>query len=246
VDAAAGDLALTSHEPAASRQGFAVASLVLGLVGLFTFGLVVIGALLGFIFGVVALVKANDNPVEYGGKGKAIVGMGLCILSVTLMPVVLGVVAAIAIPSLLRARVSANETLAIAEVRKVAAAEAVYQAANGGYFDRPWCLANPTQCIPGHSGPSLIEARLGQSKPPRQGYQPWFHPGAAAPTRGGKTSPSSLTSFAYVLVPVAAGQTGVRSFCTDAAGRVCAYMAGRIDESSEMKGSCPSDCTDLP
>jgi type IV pilus assembly protein PilA len=236
---------LTSHEPTAARQGFAVASLVLGVVGLFTLGILVIGALLGFIFGVVAVVKANNEPAKYGGKGKAIVGMALCVLSLTLMPVVIGLVAAIAIPSVLRARVSANETQAIAEVRKVAAAEAVYQAANGGYFDRPWCLANPSQCIPGHSGPPLIEARLSLSQPPRQGYRPWFHPGPAAPSRGAKTSPSSVTSFAYVLVPVAAGQTGVRSFCTDASGRVCFYVAGRVDESSEMKGSCPQDCVDL-
>jgi type IV pilus assembly protein PilA len=236
---------LTSPEPTASRQGLAVASLVLGLVGLLTFGLLIIGALLGFIFGVAALVKATNDPAEYGGKAKAIVGMGLCVLSVTIMPAVLGIVAAIAIPSLLRARVSANETAAIAEVRNVAAAEAVYQAANGGYFDRPWCLANPSHCIPRHGGPSLIEARLGQSEP-RQGYRPWFHPGAAAPVRGVKASPSSLTAFAYVLIPVEPGQTGARSFCTDATGRICAYGAGSIDESEELKGSCPAGCEDLP
>jgi hypothetical protein len=230
--------------PAPRRQGLAVASLVLGIVGLFTLGILGIGALLGIVFGVMALVKANNEPAEYGGKGKAIAGIALCVMSVIVMPFVLGIVAAIVIPSLLRARVSANETAAIAEVRTVAAAEAAYQSANGGYFDTPSCLGSPSRCIPGHTGPALLEPSLSRLEP-RHGYIPWFHAGPAPSGGGPRVSPSSLTAFAYGLVPVAPGRTGVRSFCTDATGRICAYEAGRIDESDALLVSCPAACSDL-
>jgi Domain of unknown function (DUF4190) len=235
---------MMSVAPAQRRQGFAVASLVLGIVGLFTLGILGIGALLGIVFGVMALVKANNEPAEYGGKGKAIAGIALSLLSVLVMPFVIGIVAAIVIPSLLRARVSANEAAAIGEVRTVAAAEAAYQSANGGYFDTLSCLAGPSRCIPAHAGPSLLEPSASRLEP-RHGYEPWFHAGPGAPSGGPRVSPSSLTAFAYGLVPVAPGRTGVRSFCTDATGRVCAYEAGRIDESDELKGSCPATCEDL-
>src|SRR5438128_1754100 len=45
---------------------------------------------------------------------------------------VIGIVAAIAVPSLLRAKASANEANAIGETRVVIAAEASYQAVSGG------------------------------------------------------------------------------------------------------------------
>ena len=64
-----------------------------------------------------------------------------------------GIVAAIAIPSLLRARVSANEAAAIGDVREVITAEARYQKANAGYFDRLECLAAPETVHPRSSRP---------------------------------------------------------------------------------------------
>ena len=45
--------------------------------------------------------------------------------------VAIGIIAAIAIPSLLRARIAANEAMAIGNLRTVISAEAAYQSANG-------------------------------------------------------------------------------------------------------------------
>src|SRR5262249_18789190 len=98
------------------RRGLATASLVLGLLSLPSLGLLGLGAILSIVLGIVALVKANNAPAEYGGKGRAIVGIACGAISVLVMPAVLGIVAAIAIPSLLRARVSANEAAAIGDV----------------------------------------------------------------------------------------------------------------------------------
>ena len=108
------------------RKGYAIASLVLGILSLPTVGLLLVGAMTSVALGVVALVKASRQPEEYGGKGMAITGIILAAVSILIMPIVIGIVAAIAIPSMLRARVSANESAAIADVRAVIRAEVSY------------------------------------------------------------------------------------------------------------------------
>jgi hypothetical protein len=188
------------------------------------------------ILGVVALVKANREPEEYGGKGMAITGIVLAAVSILIMPMVIGIVAAIAIPSLLRARVSGNEAAALGDVRAVVIAEAEYQKVNGGYFDRLECLATPDQCIPGHHGPPVLDGRLLSTT--EKGYLRSFHPGPPLEAAPPKVSPTSLMAFAYVATPAVAGKTGVRTFCGDASGIIC-YATGAVVPEA---GACPANC----
>jgi hypothetical protein len=74
------------------------------------------------ILGIVAMVKANRRPNEYGGKGLAIAGIVLNGLGLLFLPVVV----AIAVPNLLAARRMANEAAAISTVRTISAAEQKY------------------------------------------------------------------------------------------------------------------------
>ena len=229
---------MTEGQPAKPRRGLAIASLVLGILGLPTIGLAGIGALAGIVLGIVALVKASREPAVYGGKAMAVIGIALSVMSVVLMPVVLGILAAIAIPSFLRARVSANEAAAIGDIRTVISAQAAYQSISGGYYGSLECLAAPAGCVPGYSGPELLDRELAAAVD-KGGYRRTFHPGPAAPG----SSPSSLTAYAYVAVPITPSQTGVRSFCGDASGRVCYEADG--SEPEVVDGSCPADCASL-
>ena len=69
---------------APKNTGFATAGMVLGILSLpfvccccgFPFNL------LGLIFSIIALGQINSNPERYGGKGMAIAGLVLCILSI--------------------------------------------------------------------------------------------------------------------------------------------------------------------
>lgn len=234
---------MTEAGSAKPRRGLAVASLVLGILGLPTIGLAGVGALVAIVLGVVALVKASREPAQYGGKGLAIAGIALSVFSVTVMPMVLGIVAAIAIPSFLRARVAANESAAIGDIRAVISAQVQYQTINGGYFGPIECLAAPGRCLPSYSGETLLPAELAAAVS-KQGYKRTFHAGPAA---GGTLPPSvsrsSLMSFAYVAVPLTASQTGVRSFCGDATGRICYKKDG--SEIEVVQGVCPDDCESL-
>jgi type II secretory pathway pseudopilin PulG len=215
---------------------------VLGVISICTFAGLGIGALVGTILGIVALVKANSSPATHGGKGLAIAGIVTSVLSVLAIPLI-GIVAAIMIPSLLRARVSANESMAIGDIRTVISAEATYQAANAGFYDNLDCLHAPARCIPGYpaTGPTFIDSSLLQTV--KGGYRRSFHPGPAAEAGGGSISPSSLQSFAYVAEPVTANQTGVRAFCGDSEGIICYTPSGRMPP--PVDGRCPSDCNPL-
>lgn len=226
---------------AQQRRGMAMASLVIGILSVPTAGLLLVGAVLSIVFGIVALVKANREPAEYGGKGLAIGGIVCGALSIVLIPV-LGIIAAIAIPSLLRARVSANEAATMGDVRTVISAEVAYQSAYG-HYDRLECLAAPTSCAPGREGaPSFLDAELARAEI-KTGYRRSFHPGPTlAETGASAASGSATTSFAYVAEPRELNRTGVRAFCGDSRGIIC-FTFGSMPEISG--GQCPESCEPL-
>jgi len=113
------------------RSGLATASLVLGILGVFSLGILLIGSLIGLILGIQAVLKANREPYAYGGKGVAIGGIvANSFAMLTIVPVAL--IAAIAIPNLMMARMAANEASAIGHLRTLATAEATYQSTVGG------------------------------------------------------------------------------------------------------------------
>jgi len=226
------------------RQGMAVSSLVLGILSFVTCGGLLIGPIAGLVLGIVAAVRAGRQPAEYGGKGLAIGGIvtnGICLV---LAPVFVGMIAAIAIPSLLRARVSANEAATIGDVRTVISAEAAYQSANGGLYEgRLECLGEPSSCLPGYTGPSFLDQTLA-SLQVKNGYRRHLEVAERREVRAAaqKVSPTSVGGYAYVAVPVNRGQTGVRAFCGDATGIVCYTPDG--GEPRVTDGSCDvSSCT---
>ena len=105
------------------------------------------------VLGIIALTRANRKPQVYGGQGFAIGGIAASALSLLVAIPLAGIVAAIAIPSLLRARVAANETATLADIRTVITAETRYQAVNRRCFGPLECLAAPATCLPAYSGP---------------------------------------------------------------------------------------------
>jgi hypothetical protein len=87
----------TGTVSAQKTSGFATAGLVLGIISL-TVGLCCCYGLpfniTGLIFSIVALGQINNDPARYGGKGMAITGLVLCMISLAVM-VILFLVAAI-------------------------------------------------------------------------------------------------------------------------------------------------------
>ena len=161
---------------------------------------------------------------------------GFTLIELLIVVAIIGIIAAIAIPSLLRARVSANEAGAIGDTRTVISAEAAYHAANSGYYGNLTCLSTPGSCITGYSGPSFLDATVaGATTVIKQGYtRTWFETagsGTGVPTGG-------VDAYCYQATPTLTGKTGVRGFGGDSSGIVqtnagtACCTAGGIDATS--------------
>jgi type IV pilus assembly protein PilA len=149
---------------------------------------------------------------------------GFTLIELLIVVAIIGIIAAIAIPSLLRARVSANESATIGDVRTVISGMAAYQSANAGWYDQVLsCLAvaGPT-CIPNYpaNAPTFLDSNIAFLLP-KSGYNRSFEPGPAPVPPTPLASGTQASSYAYLASPVNQGQTGVRAFGGDSSGVLC-------------------------
>jgi type IV pilus assembly protein PilA len=195
----------------AETSGKAIASLVCGLF-LFAFPL----SVLAIIFGHLSLSEIRKSAGRLKGEGMAIAGLVLGYLGVAGIPVIL-IIAAIAIPNLMRARIAANEASAISVVRTLVVAEAGYSSIHpeAGY----------TCTLSDLSGAGLIDASLAGGQ--KNGY--------TFELQGCSASAESVANVKYRVVayPLTRNQSGMRAFCSDESGVV----------KTDGKGS-PQDCVE--
>jgi len=156
---------------------------------------------------------------------------GFTLIELLIVVAIIGIIAAIAIPSLLRARISANEAATIGDIRTVISAQAAYQSANAGlYASDMTCLVQPVNgatCIPSYptNGPTFVDSAIAATVA-KSGYNRSFVPGPAPAPLPAGAGASSTGVYTYEATPVVAGQTGVRGFGGDSSGVVCYTPSG--------------------
>jgi prepilin-type processing-associated H-X9-DG protein len=128
------------------KNGTAVAALVFSILGLTI--LPIIGAIVGIILGFIGLAKAKD-PVpggERGGRGLAIAALSVGFASFFLWGI-LGCMISILLPSLNRARETANRVKCASNLRQIGMAELLYSNENRGQLSLDFAGILVTQDI---------------------------------------------------------------------------------------------------
>jgi type II secretory pathway pseudopilin PulG len=157
-----------------------------------------------------------------------------------------GVAAAVALPALMRARVAANESATLGDIRTLISAQAAYASANQGFYDsKLTCLTVPSAapCIPSYTSsmPTFLDSALA-SQSAKAGYNRVFSSGLIIGTNP-RASPTSTFVYSYDATPVVVGVTGVRGFAGDYSRRVCFTPNGT--PVGTFGGQLPANCREL-
>ena len=140
---------------------------------------------------------------------------GFSLIELLIVVAIILIIAAIAIPNLLRARIAANEASAVASVRTLNTAMITYNSSypSQGYAASLAVLGpNANPCAPSSTNACLIDSQLATGV--KSGYN--FSATGGAPQNGANTN------YYATAVPITVNQTGLRSFCSfeDAVVRV--------------------------
>ncbi|MGH9555925.1 MAG: DUF4190 domain-containing protein [Terriglobales bacterium] len=199
------------------NSGKAIASLILGAFSML-FGILLIPGILAVVFGHMALSQIKRSAGRLKGEGMAIAGLVMGYLGFVMIPAIL-IIAAIAIPNLLRSRIAANEASAVGSIRTINVAEVTYAVSYPavGFTCSLMELNGPGQ-PPSEKSAELIDNVLASGQ--KSGYRFTLS----------NCSGSLPTTYQVTAEPTVRGQTGQRTFCSDQSGIIRFSSTGSGEE----------------
>ena len=162
---------------------------------------------------------------------------GFSLIELLIVVAIILIIAAIAIPNLLRAKISANESSAVGSLRTITTTEVQYSTTYGtGYSPLITNLGGATPCVASAATACLIDPVLSAASPStKSGYQ--F---TEIPNTGAGTAINPFTGFETNATPLNVGSTGQRSFCVDQTGVI------RFNTTGAAIGTGAGACAAIP
>jgi type IV pilus assembly protein PilA len=154
---------------------------------------------------------------------------GFSLIELLIVVAIILIIAAIAIPNLLRARIAANEASAVGSVRSMVTAEVSYSSTWGlGFAAAITNLGGALPCTASAATACILDPIITVTGI-KSGYKL-----KATGAGGAGTAANPNTSFEASAVPVAVGTTGQRTFCSDESGVVRFDPAGGADPGTDV------------
>lgn len=156
---------------------------------------------------------------------------GFSLIELLIVVAIILIIAAIAIPNLLRARIAANESSAVGSIRTLVTANVTYQSTWGtGFATGLAVLGGANPCTATAATACLIDPVLAAGN--KSGY--------AIFDIGGAAVAGVVPTFVVYAKPQTVGQTGQRAFCSDESGVV------RFDVAGTMAPATDAACEAFP
>ena len=162
---------------------------------------------------------------------------GFSLIELLIVVAIILIIAAIAIPNLLRARMAANESSAAGSLRTINTANATYQTTYGHSFAPTATALGGATLGPGVTPPctqaNLVDPVLGTDPATKSGYT--FVYVATTPDNSDTTC-GSMTLYNITATPVTENGTGIRGFYTDQTGVIRYDPNGNATAASTVLG----------
>ena len=159
---------------------------------------------------------------------------GFSLIELLIVVAIILVIAAIAIPNLIRSRMAANEASAVSSVRTINTAQVTYASTWGiGYAALLSNLGGAAGCTASSTTACLIDPIL--SAGTKSGY--------AFAAVGNNTVGGAVQGFEINATPVSSGTTGTRAFCSDQSGVIRYNTTGTAITTAQ--GACAAVTTSL-